>query len=218
MADLGTLVALLQLAVKDRTHLALENIAVRHQLAVYKRSVKRPTSCLRLTGRRHAGVNHSRGFHRAESSRPRPAGYRSQPHCFALGTQSHGCEPRASGQTGRRAQVACSGGLATLVLVASFRSGCQPPRAPSCLPPEAVAPRSQRLCELRKERAIGPFGYARACLGSQNRTALGPSRTATRWSRFAGRWVRYRSGLELELLWGPVVTVLRTLALPVSSA
>jgi len=32
----------LQLAVKDRAQLTLENIALRHQLAVYKRSVKRP--------------------------------------------------------------------------------------------------------------------------------------------------------------------------------
>lgn len=42
MPDLTLLVNLLQLAVKDRTQLALENIALRHQLAVYKRSVKRP--------------------------------------------------------------------------------------------------------------------------------------------------------------------------------
>ncbi len=40
--DLSLLVNLLQLAVKDRTQLALENIALRHQLAVYKRSVGRP--------------------------------------------------------------------------------------------------------------------------------------------------------------------------------
>ncbi len=42
MPDLALLVNLLQLAVKDRTQLALENIALRHQLAVYKRSVQRP--------------------------------------------------------------------------------------------------------------------------------------------------------------------------------
>ena len=42
MPDRGLLVTLLQLAVKDRTQLALENIALRHQLAVNKRSVKRP--------------------------------------------------------------------------------------------------------------------------------------------------------------------------------
>ena len=42
MPDLSLLVNLLQLAVKERTQLALENIALRHQLAVYKRSVKRP--------------------------------------------------------------------------------------------------------------------------------------------------------------------------------
>ena len=42
MPDLALLVNLLQLAVKDRTQLVLENIALRHQLAVYKRSVKRP--------------------------------------------------------------------------------------------------------------------------------------------------------------------------------
>ncbi len=42
MPDLALLVNLLQLAIKDRTQLALENIALRHQLAVYKRSVKRP--------------------------------------------------------------------------------------------------------------------------------------------------------------------------------
>jgi len=41
MPDLSLLVNLLQLVVKDRTQLALENIALRHQLAVYKRSVKR---------------------------------------------------------------------------------------------------------------------------------------------------------------------------------
>jgi len=42
MPDLALLANLLQLAVKDRTQLALENIALRHQLAVYNRSVKRP--------------------------------------------------------------------------------------------------------------------------------------------------------------------------------
>ncbi len=42
MPDLSLLVNLLQLVVKDRAQLALENIALRHQLAVYKRSVKRP--------------------------------------------------------------------------------------------------------------------------------------------------------------------------------
>ena len=42
MPQLALLVNRLQLAVKDRTQLALENIALRHQLAVYKRSVKRP--------------------------------------------------------------------------------------------------------------------------------------------------------------------------------
>ena len=33
---------MLQLATKDRAQLVLENIALRHQLAVYKRSIKRP--------------------------------------------------------------------------------------------------------------------------------------------------------------------------------
>ena len=42
MPDFPLLVNLLQLVVKDRTQLVLENIALRHQLAVYKRSVKRP--------------------------------------------------------------------------------------------------------------------------------------------------------------------------------
>ena len=42
MLDLALLVNLLQLAIKERTQLALENIALRHQLAVYKRSVQRP--------------------------------------------------------------------------------------------------------------------------------------------------------------------------------
>ena len=42
MPDFASLVTLLQLAVKDRTQLPLENIALRHQLAVYKRSVQRP--------------------------------------------------------------------------------------------------------------------------------------------------------------------------------
>jgi len=55
MPDLSLLVNLLQLAVKDRTQLVLENIALRHQLAVYKRSVKRPNikdgdQIFRLTG------------------------------------------------------------------------------------------------------------------------------------------------------------------------
>ena len=42
MPDLALLVNLLQLAVKDRTQLALDNIALRHHLAVYERSVQRP--------------------------------------------------------------------------------------------------------------------------------------------------------------------------------
>ncbi len=42
MRGLALFVILLQLAVKDCTQLALENIALRHQLAVYKRSVERP--------------------------------------------------------------------------------------------------------------------------------------------------------------------------------
>ncbi len=42
MPDIAALVALLRLATKDRSQLVLENIALRHQLAVYKRSVKRP--------------------------------------------------------------------------------------------------------------------------------------------------------------------------------
>jgi len=42
MPDLVLLANLLQLAVKDRTQLALETIALRHQPAVYKRSVARP--------------------------------------------------------------------------------------------------------------------------------------------------------------------------------
>ncbi|MFT7170029.1 MAG: putative transposase [Paracoccaceae bacterium] len=42
MPDLAVLVALLRLASRDRTRLVLEDIALRHQLAVYKRSVGRP--------------------------------------------------------------------------------------------------------------------------------------------------------------------------------
>ena len=42
MPDLPILITLLQLVLKDRTQLALENIALRQQLAVYKRTVKRP--------------------------------------------------------------------------------------------------------------------------------------------------------------------------------
>ena len=42
MPNLATLVAILELACKDRAQLALENAALRHQLAVLKRSVKRP--------------------------------------------------------------------------------------------------------------------------------------------------------------------------------
>ena len=42
MPDLATLISILDLAVKDRAQLALENAALRHQLAVLKRSVTRP--------------------------------------------------------------------------------------------------------------------------------------------------------------------------------
>ena len=42
MFDLATLISLLRLAGKDRAQLTLENIALRQQLAVYKRSVGRP--------------------------------------------------------------------------------------------------------------------------------------------------------------------------------
>ena len=42
MPDLSLVVNLLQLAVNDRTPLALENSALCHQLAVYKRVMKRP--------------------------------------------------------------------------------------------------------------------------------------------------------------------------------
>ena len=43
-----------------------------------------------------------------------------------------------------------------------------------------VAPRTQRFCELREERAIDLPDPARACLGSQYCTAWGPSRTVLR--------------------------------------
>ncbi len=42
MPDLTTLFQLFQFVLNDRTQLALENIALRQQLAVYKRTVKRP--------------------------------------------------------------------------------------------------------------------------------------------------------------------------------
>lgn len=42
MPDLAALASLLGLLSRDRTQLVLENIALRHQLAVYKRSVGRP--------------------------------------------------------------------------------------------------------------------------------------------------------------------------------
>ncbi len=42
MPDLAALLSLLRLALSDRRQLVLENIALRRQLAVYKRSVKRP--------------------------------------------------------------------------------------------------------------------------------------------------------------------------------
>ncbi len=42
MPDLSFLISLFQLVLKDRTQLALENIALRQQLAVYRRTVKRP--------------------------------------------------------------------------------------------------------------------------------------------------------------------------------
>ena len=43
MPGIAALVVLLRLATKDRMQLVLENIAVRHQLAVYKRSMGRPS-------------------------------------------------------------------------------------------------------------------------------------------------------------------------------
>ena len=42
MPDPAILVSLFRLLLKDRTQLALENLALRQQLAVYKRTVKRP--------------------------------------------------------------------------------------------------------------------------------------------------------------------------------
>ncbi|MFT4540939.1 MAG: putative transposase [Planctomycetota bacterium] len=42
MPDIALIVNLLQLVARDRSQLVLENIALRHQLAVYKRSAKRP--------------------------------------------------------------------------------------------------------------------------------------------------------------------------------
>ena len=42
MPDLSVLLTLFQLILKDRTQLALENLALRQQLAVYKRTVTRP--------------------------------------------------------------------------------------------------------------------------------------------------------------------------------
>ena len=42
MIDLSILVTLFRLLLKDRNQLALENIALRQQLAVYKRTVTRP--------------------------------------------------------------------------------------------------------------------------------------------------------------------------------
>ena len=45
MPDIAALVTLLRLVTKDRTQLPLENIALRQQLAVYKRSVGRPYQC-----------------------------------------------------------------------------------------------------------------------------------------------------------------------------
>ncbi len=42
MPDLTTLFEMFQFVLRDRTQLALENIALRQQLPVYKRTVKRP--------------------------------------------------------------------------------------------------------------------------------------------------------------------------------
>lgn len=42
MPDIALLVSLVQIALKDRAQLVFENAALRQQLAVYKRSVKRP--------------------------------------------------------------------------------------------------------------------------------------------------------------------------------
>ena len=41
MPNLSLICSIVELALKDRTQLALENAALRHQLAVLKRSVKR---------------------------------------------------------------------------------------------------------------------------------------------------------------------------------
>ena len=54
MPDIAALVALLRLATKDRSQLVLENIALRHQLAVYKRSVGR-SRCVPPLGRASVG-------------------------------------------------------------------------------------------------------------------------------------------------------------------
>ena len=42
MPNLAALISLLRLVSRDRKQLVLENIALRHQLAVYKRSVGLP--------------------------------------------------------------------------------------------------------------------------------------------------------------------------------
>ena len=42
MIDPAVLFSLFRLLLKDRAQLALENIALRQQLAIYKRTVKRP--------------------------------------------------------------------------------------------------------------------------------------------------------------------------------
>ncbi len=65
MPDFAALLSLLRLALKDRQQLVLENIALRHQLAVYKRSVKRSLAVICVAMRRSAapamGVLAARG-------------------------------------------------------------------------------------------------------------------------------------------------------------
>ena len=77
MPDLALLVNLLQLAVKDRTQLALENIALRHQLAIYKRSVKRPNINDTLCG--HEGGNPGHGQGQPYGPPRQSSTYRGQP-------------------------------------------------------------------------------------------------------------------------------------------
>jgi len=148
-------------------------------------------------------VNHSRPVQRlAESSRLRRARDAPNGGGSARGTRSHAGEQRPQAQAPRRPQVAHGRGLASIPRTAPANPLRQPPRAPVCLLPSPVAPRSERFCELLSVREsvpigtdpnavanseIGSRGAARADASSQNRSARLPKPDVPRSHRRALR-------------------------------